>query len=362
LAAGLLPDDLAPASAVRLREVLRSRLMSKADYERMERGYYEQLLDTGRKLGTRQQTANGHADICINIKDLRESILKPSFSTILPDGAIWNTNDLGMRDQPYSASKPKGTFRLAMTGDSIGVGLGVDDGLAFEPILERLLKKRSRENGGPAVEFLNFSLPGKSPGQRWDHFMKVAWPTEPDLVVFEATQADVGWDERRLVELLPRGIGWDSPVYGDILKRFGVQKGQPKEYYQKVLASCRWELAGQAYKSVAADCRTRGVPSVWVLIPRVGRPVDPEDHRKLVGLASAAGFSAMIDISDAYDGIDPVTLAIQPNDYHPNAKGHALLAERLDLAFRHQTTLLPLSGDSPSKPGIVSSGSLPRRF
>ncbi len=337
LVGGIIPDRYAPQEVVRLREVLQSRLMSKADYERMERGYYEELLDTGRRLDTPGQ-------ICVDVPDLRESILKPAYSTILPVGAIWNTNAMGMRDQPYTSSKPRGTFRLAMAGDSIGVGLGVDDSRGFEPLVERSLRKWSKENGGPAVEFLNFAQPGKSPGQRWDHFMRVAWLTEPDVVLFESTHADIGWDERRLVELLPRGIGWDSPVYGDLFTRIGIKPGETSADYQKALFAHRWELIGQVYKTVAADCRARGIPCLWVLIPRVGRPVEPADHRRLLDLARASGFSTVVDISDAYDGLDPMDLAIRPNDYHPNARGHALLAERLDGKLRHQTALRPFLG------------------
>ena len=141
----------------------------------------------------------------------------PNLSIVRDNGTTWSTNELGMRDRPYAVSKPAGTFRIAMTGDSIGVGLGVSDGRGFEPILERWLDEQSRRRGGPAVEILNFAVPGRSPGQRWDHFQKVGWATNPDLVLFEATPADIGWDQRRLAELLPRGIGWDSPLYGDIL-------------------------------------------------------------------------------------------------------------------------------------------------
>ena len=59
---------------------------------------------------------------------------------------------------------------------------------------------------------------------------------DPDLVLFEATAADVGWDQRRLAELLPRGIGWDSPLYGDVLKRSGVRPGVTSEDYAQALA------------------------------------------------------------------------------------------------------------------------------
>ena len=271
-------------------------------------------------------------------------MLRPNLSIVRADGTTWSTNELGMRDRAYAVSKPAGTLRMAMTGDSIGVGLGVSDGRGFEPVLEQWFDEQSRRRGGPAVEILNCSLPGRSPGQRWDHFQKVGWAMEPDLILFEATAADVGWDERRLAELLPRGIGWDSPLYGDVLRRTAIRPGPTSEECTRALHPYRWDLLAAVYRAVAADCRARGVPCLWVLIPRVGRAVDPVQHRRLLDLAQAAGFTAVVDVSDAFDRSDPAALAIHPSDFHPNAEGHALLARRLAEALWPLPALRPLLG------------------
>src|SRR5207302_1438744 len=98
---------------------------------------------------------------------------------------------------------------------------------------------RARAAGGPAVEVLNFAVPGHGPGARWDHFRRLGWPTGPDLVVFETTQADVGWDERRLRGLLPRGLGWDSPLYRAALADAGVKPGASAETYKRALRPFR---------------------------------------------------------------------------------------------------------------------------
>src|SRR5262245_10827647 len=54
----------APSSALplawRVREALRNDLPSRADYERMERGYYEQLLDAGRRPAALSAAAAAH--------------------------------------------------------------------------------------------------------------------------------------------------------------------------------------------------------------------------------------------------------------------------------------------------------------
>src|SRR5262249_10956738 len=138
------------------------RLLSQSEPERMDQGYYNQLLDTGLEPGA-------SPPICEKVSELREVVLRPNLAIVRADGTTWSTNELGMRDRPYLVSKPPATYRMAMTGDSIGVGLGVSDDRGFEPVLEQWLDGQSRRRGGHAVEILNFALPGRSPGQRWDH-------------------------------------------------------------------------------------------------------------------------------------------------------------------------------------------------
>jgi hypothetical protein len=265
-------------------------------------------------------------------------VLKPNL-TFDHEGARWSTNSLGMRDREYATEKPPDTFRIAFVGDSIGSGWGVNDGEAFESILERRLDERSRKAGGPAVEILNFAVPGHGPGQRWDHFTRVGWGTGPDLVIFESTLADAGWDERRLRGLLPRGIGWDTPLYREALAASGARPGGTSEDYKRVLRPYREMFFKGVYRAVVADCRARGVACFLILVPRVGKAADPAEREQMVATALDAGFAAVVDLTDTYEGIDPATLAIGPDDFHPNADGHARLARRLEAALDRQPAL-----------------------
>jgi lysophospholipase L1-like esterase len=152
----------------------------------------------------------------------------------------------------------------------------------------------------------------------------------PDLVICEATEADIGWDERRLRYVLARGLGFDSPLYRPALDSAGVAPGWSPERYKHALQPYHREILAGAYRSMTADAAAREVPIVWVLIPRVGRPTDPAQHEALLAMARAAGFARVVDAADAYDGLDPTRLAVEPDDFHPNAAGHAHLARRLD--------------------------------
>jgi len=357
------PGELAGGVALRLRETLRNDLPSRADTERMERGYYEQLLDAGRQLGALSEAAGPPVHdraatpdaataedqrLMYRTDDVREFLLKPNLVRDLSRMVPWSTNAAGMRDRAHAEAKPPGTFRIGLAGDSIAAGWGVDDHEGFEPRLEALWDERSRAAGGPAVEVLNFAVPGHGPGQRWSHFEAIGWTFHPDLVVYEATPADGGWDERRLRNNLARGVGFDAPVYRDVLASAGVRPGLRADSYRNLLRPLRWELLEGVYRRAAAECRARGVPAVWVLVPRVGKPIDPTEKRRLMDLARRAGFSAVVDVTTAYDGAEPSTLAVSANDFHPNADGHARIAAALDQALWTLPEFQALRSGAPS--------------
>jgi lysophospholipase L1-like esterase len=350
LAIGLAPRGSVPAVCEAMRDDSRNR----ADIERMERGYYETLLNTERVLDAlaapephvssvhHESTPFDAGPLTDMVPDVREFVLKPNFRAELR-GARWSTNAFGMRDAPYSRVKPAGTIRIAFIGDSIGAGWGVDDGHGFEPSLERALDARSRAAGGPRVEILNFAVPGHAPGQRWEDFTRAGgWSMEPDVVFYEATPADSGWDERRLRGLLARGIGADAPVYRQTLAHCGVRAFGDVEENKRKLRPYRHEILGGVYRTIAEDCRRRGVVSIWVLVPRVGKPADRAEARELIALAKAARFQVVLDLSSAYDGIDPKCLAIGPADFHPNAEGHARLAQRLEQSLARHPAVMRL--------------------
>ena len=192
LACGLVPDRLYGEGPSRLRLLLKSNLFNRADLERIDRGYYEQLLSSGRRLddladvprlrirrrsGTTWSIPVEDGPLVTRVDDLREVVLKRD-DTTERWGLQWRTNAQGMRDQSYATAKPAGTFRIALVGDSIGAGWGVNAEQRFESILERDWHARAKEASGQTVEIINCAVPGHSPGQRWYHFSQVGWSME----------------------------------------------------------------------------------------------------------------------------------------------------------------------------------------
>jgi hypothetical protein len=334
---------------VEIDEALHTSGLNASDRERQERGYYEQLLDAGRRIDgdagdegsqpvtpTEDEGPAAASQLTLAVADARETVLRPSF-TINHLGATWTTNAAGLRDREYARPEPPGTFRIALLGDSIAAGWGVADGQGFEPKLEAMLDAASRQAGGPRVEILNFAVPGHAPGQRFEHFVR-SGGFDPalgiDAILFEATPADAGWDLHRLRRTAWLGTAFESPVYGDMLRSLGVRPGRDVEYYKRRLKPYRWSILESVYATAEAEASKRGIPIVWFLIPRVGKANDAQDRRDLIARARSAGFDPVVDLSHLFDGVDPAALAVSPNDYHPNADGHARIAEGLFQALR----------------------------
>jgi len=323
LLSALLAIGFAPPSSSGLLHALHDDGLNRHDTERVERGYYEQLIHAGRRVDAVEPSPFDAGRLCDVVDDLREYTLKPNLTTE-HRGATWTTNAQGMRDRARTDAKPPGVVRVALVGDSIGSGWGVDDGLGFAPLMETIL---------PTVEVLNVSVPGHAPGQRWEQFRRIGWGMSPDVVLFEATPADPGWDERRLRVLLPKGVGWEAPQYRDAILASGASRGGDAESYKASLKPQRWAILENVYQAAVAECRDRKVLAAWILIPRVGKPIAQADRERLVALAKSSGFAIVADLSDAFDGIEPADLAIAPNDFHPNARGHRILADRIAKAL-----------------------------
>jgi lysophospholipase L1-like esterase len=319
-------------------------MLNRMDVHRVERGYYEKLLNVGRRFndlgdlpelrvrrrgGATWSTPFDSAPLVMRVDDLREVAIAPSRSAER-FGVRWQSNSLGMRDRECAIPKPSQTLRVALVGESIAAGWGVNAEQGFESLLETRWNLAECRDLTTRVEVVNCAVPGHSPGQRWDHFGRVGWQVDPDMVICEVTEADLDWDERRLRYLLPRGLGWDAPVFRDALAAAGVRRDASPEEFKRVLQPRQQQILAGVYRTMIADCRSRGLPIVWVLIPRVGRRGDAMARQQLLRLAREAGFDGVLDATDAYDGIDPERLAVDADDFHPNARGHARLAARID--------------------------------
>lgn len=100
----------------------------------------------------------------------------------------------------------------------------------------------------------------------------------------------------------------------------------------------------EAYPLFAKICRERGIVPIYTYTPVIQDTLtqrDPEKDARLMALARESGFVVMA-VSDAFHGQDTNSLRVTAWDWHPNVRGHRLIAERLYQAFRQSEQRLGL--------------------
>jgi hypothetical protein len=361
LAAGLVswPPEWDCVHAV--LDYARSPEPGPAEREAHAVGYYVELIEGSEGSGSRG-TARAEGPVGFReagvIRYLDDDFLlfelKPEVRRTLL-GQPFQTNAYGMHDDPAVPEKPAGTFRIAVLGASMDMGWGVKYQDTYVNRLQQWLTADAdgRATGGPRrYEVLNFAVLAYSPLQRLDVLRRKVLAFHPDLVIYSATTLDVRLTEIHLCDMFRKRVDLKYDFVREAVARAGVvaddlrvdRMGEliHKKRLHEKLKPCYWGLYDQTLATIAAECRSAGVPLAMVIIPRVGLEDAPEARAEPVArLKALAAHQAIttFDLSDTFDHEDPTTLEIAAWDEHPNATGHGRLFEALARAIVADPTL-----------------------
>ncbi len=113
-------------------------------------------------------------------------------------------NAMGWRDRERTRTKPAGTTRVAVIGDSYVEGLQVELDSTFVAIAERLANAR----GAGHYEFMNFGRSGAGPMEEYIVLERDVLACNPDIVVFLFTPSnDIAGMNPATTETLLRPFG-----------------------------------------------------------------------------------------------------------------------------------------------------------
>jgi hypothetical protein len=261
-----------------------------------------------------------------------------------------------MSDREYSPEKPEGTFRIALLGSSIDMGWGVATASTYENRLEDWLNAEAARRGvSRRFEVLNFAVVAYGPAQRYDVFCRKALAFAPDLVLYSSTMLDPRLVEIHLGGLIKNRVDLKYDFFREAVAEAGIDparersdawaeldrrggfKARVKDHY--------WTFADAVLGTLAADCRSLGLPLVALQVPRASRD-DANDARALA-VARQAGIAArhavpLIDLSATFDPVESSQVEVAPGDDHPNTLGHRLLFEGLSRGLLADPTLARL--------------------
>lgn len=276
-------------------------------------------------------------------------------------GKLYRTNSKGLRGPEYAERAASGTFRILVAGDSVTVGWGVDEEEAYPRRLQELLNQDppAGPDGPQRFEVVNLGLAGVAADFASRRLRVFGESYHSDLDVYGFTLNDIfGRHYRQLAvekgsasyaALWRRALRFQEspsvllrelwPRWIMLLKRDFHQPDRERiarasleleeNYFRNPEA---WADFQSALDEMAEAARARRVCG-QVLI-----------HTHLTDLGDAHPYHAIYDrVGDAarerglfvarsfpfFSGRDEKELWVHAFDVHPNAEGHALLAQAL---------------------------------
>ena len=328
--------------------------LNRRDFARLERGYYEKLMDVG---GFNPELLEVYRDRPVDwlpLIDTKAAVVVPRLPLyeLLPStefhhkGVTVRTNQYGMRDQEYSLIRAEGTLRVALMGASFVFGAGVEGNEIFDTVLENRLNSEAAGGQYDRYEVLNFGIGGYSPPEQMALLEDKVLRFDPQYVLYFEHSDTSRFAVLALARALQQHAKHRYDFLRDIVAKAGIDPAtvdatSDTETLVRRLTPFKEELLAKTYAQIAAIGRAAGVPVIWIYMPRPERFDIGELPDFEARLAREAGLP-VLGIANAYGAEELSSLWIAPWDHHPNAYGNQLIADELYRVLRGNEALIPL--------------------
>lgn len=255
---------------------------------------------------------------------------EPSAQAHLMDVDVQINSD-GLRDGEH-AVEHDGRYRIAVLGDSLTFGWGVAEPDTFATRLETALNRRY------PTEILNFGTGNYNSEQEVNLFLEKGLKYKPDKVVVfffindaEPTPRKADWAflyRSRLVTL-----AWSR------LHALESNLGDRGSFYRTYYADLYrpdapgWQRAQAALRQLRDVCAERGIALQVVLLPELHSLVEypfSNEHQVVADYLRSIGVE-VLDLAPQFrDQTRPMELWVAPDDAHPNARAHELIAKHAE--------------------------------
>jgi len=309
---------------------LRRNQLNQIDMAKLQRGYYEDLLNTD-NVGSRLWEIEGEKPKVRS--PLADITTRPTFDYRMKElapfviGARFRTNGWGMRGKEYTRVKPSRTYRIAALGDSWLLGAGVADDQTFAALLEKRLNRELSPDTGLHYEILNFGVGGYSPMQRLLALERKALAFNPDAVMYFAHKGDsrIEAEAGNISKALELGLSPPWPYVRNIMRLAGTYKGISATEASRRLRPYGPRLQRWVLEKLQQDCQERKTLLLWVLLPSLWQPSPTLNYTMP---SERPGFIPM-RIDQAFSDKDLKRVTLAQWSQHPNAEGHRMIAAHL---------------------------------
>ncbi len=257
------------------------------------------------------------------------------------NGIVYKMNCYGLRGEDFPLSKPEGTKRILVLGDSFTFGEGVHLEDTFSRRLERLLAGKGPSGYFKRIEVINAGVGSRSTVNEINYYRQFAYRFEPDLVIvaYVLNDADYAggldlWEEFR------QSYDW-KPLHRSFLLSYCYERFARmtigRRFVESIVANTfsarsRWNRSFR-YLWFGSDFACGQGSRYFVCIfPFM---FDLTDSCPLLPVherirQACDGYSIpWIDLFSAFKGHRARDLWAHPSDPHPNALGHEIAAKAI---------------------------------
>ena len=279
-----------------------------------------------------------------NAARLTDNLLKvelnPSTSVLFYDKPF-STNSWGMRDQEYALEKEPDVYRVALLGASHVMGWGVADNETFEWLLEDRLNNENSGEPYTRYEILNFAVSGYSTLDRLLVLEDKALAFEPNALFYVGHPGDAERMVDNLIERTKAGVEIPFDFVKQIVQKAEVTQDTSGADAKRRLQPYGDELVAWAYEQIMAESERQGILPIWILLPRIVGVDEVEESAHAIQQARDAGF-IILDLHDVYGTGNIEAIRLESWDWHPNALGHQMIAEKLYQLLQQHNDLIAL--------------------
>jgi lysophospholipase L1-like esterase len=328
--------------------MMRDAGLNQEDRQKQTVGYYEGLLNAGSRVTSMGSLLTGQLNPPIpsatrNIRALRQRdkyditrdflyyVPKPNLD--VPDyadtGLRLVTNSARMSDREYPVTKPAGTRRIAVIGDSVTRGQGAPFGESFEALLERRLNERP--SAGPRFEVLNFAVSGYRITQYVDVGLERAAPYRPDVYLVCLTHLSISgrWGDH-LEQLVDDGVDLKYAYLRELAAEARLRANDDPMVTDAKLAPFRTSTIQWAVRAIRDNAARDGAATVVVLVPTVREMSGLREDFAGVAEMLAGLDVPIVDLVDTFAEVEDLdAFRVSPDNVHPNAEGHRRLFSAL---------------------------------
>ena len=286
------------------------------DLEALDAGYYE---------GLRKE---GSVDPSLQF---RNDFLEYDYKTNLRlegPGLGRTTNSFGMFDQEYTVEKPPHVWRIALLGDSMGLG---PFGQNYESLLEKHLNESHPATDIQKFEVLNFAIGGYRITQIMEAMSEKAARFHPDVYLVAITSVSVShrWSYH-IGHLLQRKIDLKYDFLRQVIADAQVEPTDSMETMDRKLTPYTPVVFHWCLEQMKKEASKEGTKMVILFIPEpISQDVLATQFAQARQITDKLGVPR-IDLLDTFNAVQNLLdYRVSRDDLHFNARGHELVYENL---------------------------------